>query len=143
MTGASATGLFSTGCTVVRSGCPTASPRHQTRMSLSPTGSCVNRSGGAVGGKQLLAIGNDFMIQMDERLDTARLAQFAAQSTEIKVKIRLFLEEGFVGDQSQEFYIGLASAFAVAYQVTTLPNAHEHIGNILAIASEHALKAKP
>lgn len=52
------------------------------------------------------------MFQIDERIEYARVQQFASQVSNISNRLSLELEENFAGDQADEFYLGLLAGYA-------------------------------
>lgn len=54
-------------------------------------------------------------LSLDEKIDQARVRQFASQIAKVPQNVRVWFEETFSGQQSTEFYEGLLSAYATAY----------------------------
>lgn len=77
------------------------------------------------------------MIQIDERIDQARLAQFAAQAKQLPFATRHFMQESFKCAETPEFYAGLIAGLAAAYQLASIDNGQQFIGAALATASEY------
>jgi hypothetical protein len=79
----------------------------------------------------------DFMIQIDERLDEARLRQFASRVDELPPHILHFIHESFLWEEGPEYYHGLASGLAFAYQTCPPCDRQKIMGAALAMISKH------
>ena len=86
-------------------------------------------------------------LSLDEKINRARVKQFASQMKQVSQNARAWFEETFGGDNSIEFYEGLLSAYANMHvMVQNLPP--EQIknlsGQIVAfVANELQKKYKP
>lgn len=77
------------------------------------------------------------MIQIDERIDEARLRQFASQVENIPAYQLNFWKEHFLWDEGPEFYHGTVAAFAFSYEVCRNDQDKQAMGCALAIVSKH------
>ena len=71
-------------------------------------------------------------MNLDAVVEYPQMQQFATQ-----VEAAASIKENFSGDQSDEFYRGMASAFAASYQMAGLPNGRHVIGMSLALVCDH------
>jgi hypothetical protein len=77
------------------------------------------------------------MLRIDETPPPEAIQQFAGQVPNIAPKVRHFLDESIVGDQSDEFYLGLLAGLMFAYQLYgQSPNAVEVNGCTMALVAK-------
>lgn len=81
------------------------------------------------------------MMQIDARVPDETIVQFASQVAGMKPQVRNFMAESLVGDQTPEFYAGLAAGLAAGYQYAgTGPGGQEFIGLALATVADHIVR---
>ncbi len=79
-----------------------------------------------------MQITSSAMLQIDNRLTGEQIEQFASQMHGLAPSIKNFMQESFSGGESVEFYKGLASGLAAAYQLSALESGRFFIGAALA-----------
>jgi len=79
------------------------------------------------------------MIIFDQRVGEER-KQFATQTSKINKKMKVVLDDGFVGNETTEFYEGLLAGYARTHQLLlsklTKQEMKEFIGFVVAYLSE-------
>lgn len=79
------------------------------------------------------------MIQIDERIDEARLRKWAAEVAKIPPRARHMFEECLLKDQNPEYYHGQVAALAFSYQVAADSEHRELIGGALSVICQHII----
>lgn len=80
------------------------------------------------------------MLQIDERMDEARIRQFAAQVQFIPRKVRRVLDEMILKDQGPEFYHGQLAAIHYAHQAIGPGEQQDIMACIMAIIADHIIE---
>jgi hypothetical protein len=81
------------------------------------------------------------MMRIDETPPPEAVEQFATQVARITPTLRHFLDESIVGDQSDEFYLGLLAGLMFAYQLYDgSDNAQEVNGCTMALVAQRLRK---
>lgn len=79
------------------------------------------------------------MLQIDQRIDEARIRQFASEVQHIQPRLLHLLRESLLMDQTPEFYFGQIAAFQYAHQLAMAAKAPhaQTIGCTIAVIAEH------
>jgi hypothetical protein len=77
------------------------------------------------------------MIQIDDRIDEARLRQWASQAEAASPNVQHVIDESFLWEQGPEYYHGQVAALAFAYQAASDAKLRGMIGAALARVSKH------
>lgn len=76
------------------------------------------------------------MIQIDLRIESSLIEQFASQTEQLPPVLKNFMRESFSGAESAEFYQGLSAGLAAAYQLAGIKDGQLYIGAALATAAK-------
>ncbi len=82
-------------------------------------------------------------LSLDEKIDEARVRQFASQMAEVPTSSKAWFEETFSGEHSTEFYEGLLAGYANMHvMVTNLSpeKLKQYSGPIVAFVAEELRK---
>lgn len=81
------------------------------------------------------------MLQLDARIPEESLCQFASQFPTLPKPLQNLLLEAYVGNETPDFYQGLAAGLAAAYQMAGELEGRHYIGASLAKIAEHIVKS--
>lgn len=81
----------------------------------------------------------NFMLQIDQRIDEARIRQFADEVQHISPRLLHFLQESLVFDKEADFYHGQLAALQFAHQLAKAANAPHAmtLGCTIAVIAKH------
>ena len=80
------------------------------------------------------------MLQIDERIDEARIRQFAANAEHIPLKVRNMLSEVILKEQGPEFYHGQLAALQFSHQLEEGTQAQMVTAAAMAVIAEHIVQ---
>lgn len=80
------------------------------------------------------------MFIIDERPLGQSLRQFASQLEHVSPQLVAIFRENFKGDQPPEFYAGLVTGLAAAYNVAVVAKMPHQLGSLLAFVADQVEK---